>query len=171
MMRLKPNVKPFSGRMDVVPLLNVIFLLLLFFVISSSFVFQAGIPVELPRAVAASLNPTEKLVITITRSDLLFFNDKPVNWDELERELREVVLINKMAMAKRTSAQNATNSRIRALPPMVVLRADRNVPYAKVIDVMGLARSLNLGVYLATDYQPRETAFSSAATPGHGTTP
>lgn len=158
MMRLKPNVKPLAGRLETVPLINVIFLLLLFFIISSSFVFQAGIPVELPYAAGSSMNPAEKLVITITKQDLLFFNDKPVNWEDLERELREVALSGKMQMAKRTTSTRDSGGRMRALPPMVVLKADGSVSYARVVEVMGLARSLNLGVYLATDYTPRKPA-------------
>jgi biopolymer transport protein ExbD len=35
----------------------------------------------------------------------------------------------------------------------VVLRADQSVPYARVMEVMSLARSLNLGVFLATDLE------------------
>ena len=103
-MRIKPRVKVFAGRIDLVPLLNVIFLLLIFFVLSSSLVFQPGIPVELPPAVNSAMNTTEKLVITITRSNLLFFNDKPVQWEELERELRELVLTSRLVMAKRGAA-------------------------------------------------------------------
>ena len=164
MMRLKPNVKPVAVRLEVVPLINVMFLLLLFFIISSSFVFQAGIPVELPRVANTSMNPTEKLVITVTKQDLLFFNDKPVNWEDLERELREVVLSGKVQMARRASSQPGSPGRLRTLPPMVVLKADGSVSYARVMEVMGLARSQNLGVYLATDSQPRSPALNRPAT-------
>jgi biopolymer transport protein ExbD len=150
-MRIRPRVKVFAGQIDPIPLINVVFLLLIFFIISSSLVFQAGIPVELPKAVNPSMSVTDKLVITINRdaSDLLFFNDKPVKWDELERELRELVLESKLIMARR--AGTLGSSRESARSPLVVLRADRNVPYARVMEVMSLARSLNLGVFLATD--------------------
>lgn len=153
-MRIKPNVRVFAGKIDVVPLINVVFLLLIFFMISSSLVFQPGIPVELPIAVNPAMNTVDKLVITITRSDLLFFNDKPVQWDELERELRELVLQSKLASARRTGA-NAGAAAPRA--PLVVLRADKNTAYNRVMQVMAMARSLNLGVYLATGLGTKPT--------------
>lgn len=152
-MRLRPRVKIYAGRIDPIPLINVVFLLLIFFIISSSLVFQAGIPVELPKAVNPGMSVADKLVITINRdsTDLLFFNDKPVKWDELERELRELVLESKLIMARR--AGTLGNPRESARSPLVILRADKSVPYARVMEVMSLARSLNLGVFLATDLE------------------
>lgn len=152
-MRVKPTVRVFAGRLDVIPLINVIFLLLIFFVISSSMVFQAGIPVELPKAADPEMRAADKLVITVTSSDLLFFNDKRVKWDELERELRELILERKVVMARRGAIENGLQQPVRAA--LILLRADKNAPYARVLEVMSLARSLNVGVYLVTQVQPR----------------
>ena len=165
-MRTKTNLDIISGQMDVVPLLDVFFLLLIFFLTSSSLVFQQGIPVELPRAQASTIRAAEKMVITITQSDqpdqVLFFNDNPVKWSELERELREFVLDSRLLMTKRGRAQGRDRE---AASPMLVLRADAMVPYERIIEVMSLARSLNLGVYLVTESDKREAA-NHARRPG-----
>jgi len=54
-MRIKPNVRVFAGKIDVVPLINVVFLLLIFFMISSSLVFQPD-PVGTPHPVNPAMN-------------------------------------------------------------------------------------------------------------------
>jgi len=153
-MRIRPHVKVFAGPLDVVPLLNVFFLLLIFFVISSSLVFQPGISVELPTNAAAGVLANDKLVITITDTGQLFFNDQPVLWDELERELRELVLHRKELMARRGGGARAGQP---TRAPLVILRLDRRAPYEQAMAVLSMARSLNLGVCLATA-TPRQPA-------------
>jgi len=152
-MRTEPTVKVVCDKVDAVPLVDVVFLLMIFFLISSSLVFQPGIPVELPQARSAAMRGTEKIVVTITRNDQLFFNDNRVAWEELERELRELVLSSRTVMDKRKAAAYRTDGRTEAPAPMLIVRADASVNYARIIQVMSLARSLNLGVYLATDIQ------------------
>ncbi|MFA5205383.1 MAG: biopolymer transporter ExbD [Lentisphaeria bacterium] len=146
-MRIRPNVKVFAGPLEVAPLVNVFFLLLIFFVISSSLVFQPGISVELPTSAAAEYLANDKLVITVTDLGQLFFNDQPVAWDELERELRELVLHRKELMARRAGGLRLGRP---ARAPMVILRLDRRAPYEQAMAVLSMARSLNLGVCLAT---------------------
>ena len=147
-MRIRTNLRVMSGPLDLTPLVDVVFLLLIFFMISSSLVFWPGMQVDtevqLPEGRTNSMTAADKLIITITRSDLLFFNDKPVQWEELERELHELVRSSRLASGKRGEPYRA---------PLVVLRADRSIPYGKIVQVMSLARSLGLGVYLVTDYE------------------
>ncbi len=150
-MRIKPTIKAVSGKIDVVPLIDVVFLLLIFFLISSSLVFQPGIAVELPKARGNNMRAAEKIIVTITRNNLLFFNDTPVEWAELERQLRELVLTSRTVMHRQSGSPDG--GRLQDYSPMIVLRADAAVPYRRIAEVMALARSLGLGVYLATDIQ------------------
>ncbi len=147
-MRTEPTLNVVSGKVDIVPLVDVVFLLLIFFLISSSLVFQPGVAVELPKSYTDSMRAAEKIVVTITKEDLLFFNDNPVKWEELERELAEIVHSRAVMNSRSPIRPDATSG---AFTPMLVLRADANVPYKKIVQVMSLARSLDLGVYLATD--------------------
>lgn len=167
-MRIRPTVKVFSGRIDVIPLINVMFLLLLFFVISSSLVFQAGVPVELPAAVRPEMRATDKLVVTLTRNGLLFLNDKPVRRDELERELRELVYETRKTMAFRSGEAGGGHAAA-ARPlrtPAVLLQADKQVPYDQIMEVVSLARSLKLGVFMASAPPPQATPLPAAPAPG-----
>ena len=150
---IRPTARVYAGRLDPVPLINVVFLLLIFFLISSSLVFQPGIPVDLPPAVNPNMNVTDTLLVTINRNGVLYFNDKRVEWAELERELRELVLDSKVAAANRAGTRITGFGDKTVRNPALILRADRNVPYDRIMQVISLARSLNLGVYMATALQ------------------
>jgi len=147
---IRPNAKVFAGRLDPIPLINILFLLLIFFLISSSLVFQPGIQVDLPLAKNPTMNATDKLVITITRNGQAFLNDRKVEWSDLERELRNRVLELKIDASRRNNTRITGIEDKSVRNPAVVLRADRNVSYDRVMEVVSLARSLNLGVYMAT---------------------
>jgi biopolymer transport protein ExbD len=160
-MRLKTRAKIIAGPLPLAPLVNLVFLLLIFFMMSSSVVFWPGTQVEtrveLPQSYTHTMSAADKLVITINRSGLLFFNDNPVQWDELERLLKELVHTSRLTSDKRGGpaepARNGNGQQKPSRSPLVVLRADRGIPYGKIVEVMSLARSLNLGVYLVTDSQ------------------
>lgn len=158
-MRIKTNLRVVAGPLELTPLVDVVFLLLIFFMISSSLVFWPGTKVdtevELPPARTNSMTAADKLIITITRADLLFFNDKPVQWDELEGQLHELVRSSRVASGRRGGRSGGSGSAAHR-PPLVVLRADQSIEYGKIVRVMSLARSLGLGVYLVTDPEKAE---------------
>ncbi len=153
-MKIRSRLKVYSGAIEVAPLIDVIFLLLIFFMLNSTRVFQPGIPVELPKASTSSKRTAQKIIITIAQNDegksILYFNDNPVPWDKLKRRLAELVYDSRVISARRRPDISEGDAEER-LSPMVVLRADENVPYRQIVEVMSLARSLNLGVYLATE--------------------
>jgi len=154
MMKTKTRLKIISGPMSLVAIVDVFFLLLVFFMISSSLVFWPGTKVEtkvrLPRSRINSMNVADKIVITITSSQHLFFNDRNVLWEDLERKLKELVRESRLASAARANLPIVEQVK-RARSPLVVLRADGGIPYSRIIDLMSLARSLGLNVYLVTE--------------------
>ena len=154
MLRIKPNVTVMSVPRLSIPLVDLFFILLIFFMISNSVVFWPGTKVEtsvrLPRSREPSMSEADKVVVTITQSGRLFFNDRNVAWDDLERELSELVRESRIAAAHRTNdSTDAATRRMRS--PLLVLRADKGIAYEQIMSVMSLARSLGLGVYLVTD--------------------
>ncbi len=91
-MTFKTHCQMSKGMVDAAPLVNVVFLLLLFFVLNSSLVMQSGFGVSLPAAGMTPLTGNfQTLVVTAARDDLLFFNDQPISIDKLEQALREAV--------------------------------------------------------------------------------
>lgn len=87
-MRFKRRLKIERGLLDLTPLVNVFFLLLIFFIFTSSFIFQPGIRVNLPKVVTSEVIQQENVVIIITKDDKVYLNDREISQDELASHLR-----------------------------------------------------------------------------------
>jgi biopolymer transport protein ExbD len=119
-MTFKTNCQMSKGLVDPAPLVNVVFLLLLFFVLNSSFVMQSGFGVWLPGGGTTPLREDfQTLVVTVARDDLLFFNDQPVAIDKLEQTLREAV--------------QQTRARV------LIIKADKQVSLGTETEIMSAA--------------------------------
>lgn len=87
-MKFKRRLKTEKGLLDLTPLINVFFLLFIFFLFTSSFIFQPGIKVNLPKAVTSEVIQQENVVIIITKDDKVYLNDREISQDELASKLR-----------------------------------------------------------------------------------
>lgn len=120
-MKIKTHKEPLTS-FNAISLTDIIFLLLVFFLLSSTFVLQPGIKVQLPTTTARPDVSSEKsLVISLTKEGAVYLNDDLVNRIELGARLRQKVL-------------DVGN-------PIVVLRADKNVQISSLVDVMDIAKS------------------------------
>ncbi len=109
-------------QIDIAPLIDVIFQLLIFFMLSSSFTFQTGIKVSLPKAVTSDAIKEENLVITITRENVIYLNGKVSTMDELRHQL----------------------SRAKGKGYMLLIKADRRASVGRIVDVWDLCRNLGI---------------------------
>jgi biopolymer transport protein ExbD len=89
-MKFKRRLKIVKGIGDLTPLINVFFLLLIFFLFSSSFIFQPGIKVSLPKAVTSEVIQQENAIIVVTKDDRIFLDDREISKDELASRLRVI---------------------------------------------------------------------------------
>jgi biopolymer transport protein ExbD len=79
--------KPLDESLRVAPLLDIIFLLLLFFLLTSVFM-EPGIPVELPESDTAELqSEQQEVVIALSKSGEITVNSNSVSYDELSTAL------------------------------------------------------------------------------------
>ena len=108
-----------KGRIDAAPMVDVVFLLLIFFILSSSFVLQPGIKVDLQPSTARSFSPFQGLVVTVTRENLLFFNEQRTTLEGLAKSLQ-------------AAGQRGRNQEL-------VIKADKQVPHGTVVQVMSMA--------------------------------
>lgn len=111
-----------KGQIDIAPLIDIVFLLLIFFMLTSNFVLQPGIKVRLPRAVTSEVISSENLVVTVTGQDLLFLNDKPIQIAVLHERLKE-------------AAQKKEN---------VLLKADTSSSLGRVVEIWDMCRDLGI---------------------------
>lgn len=91
-MRLKRHLKleRTLRTIDIAPLIDVVFLLLIFFMLTSSFIFQPGIKVNLPRAITSEMLSEENAVISITAENLIYYKQKLVTIKELSPLLKGI---------------------------------------------------------------------------------
>ena len=148
--RIRPRLKPIHGAPDLIPFVNVFFLLLVFFMIGSSFVPISGIPVNLPEAPSVSKYSARKYIITLDRNGRIYFNDEMVdNLKQLRGKLRAFV------------ARNADDER-----DSIVLRADRSNTFETISQIMALAEELHLNMFiLARKSSSEKTVFTETERP------
>lgn len=79
------NAKRNSGGVDLSPMLDVIFQLILFFLVSTSFSVLPAINVKLPVSTTASGQKTGSITITVLENGGLWFNDEKVTMEELDK--------------------------------------------------------------------------------------
>ncbi len=89
-MKFKKRLKIEKGQIDLTPMVNVFFLLLVFFIFTSSFIFQPGIRVNLPKAVTSEVIQQENAVVIITKDDKMYLDDREITSDELASKLNIV---------------------------------------------------------------------------------
>jgi len=125
-MRLQPR-KRRSPELNLTPLIDVVFLLLIFFMVSTTFQRESQIRVELPQASAEESpdSPPRFLDITVDREGRFYVNQEEVINTELET----------LKQAIRKAAMRESD-----LP--VIINADAQSPYQAVIKVMDAASQL-----------------------------
>lgn len=121
-MRL-PNEPEPPFQINILPMIDVIFAILTFFMMSTLFLTRSeGLPVNLPAASTAESQPQDQVVVTIGSQGQLALNQQPIAIDALEAQIQALVLIGKS--------------------PVVVINADEAVNHGKVIAVMDRLRAL-----------------------------
>ena len=102
-MKFKRKVKIEKGMIDLTPLVNVFFLLFIFFLFTSSFIFQPGIKVSLPKAVTSEVLQQDSVVITITKEDKIYLSEREMSQDELASNLKLLAKANTPLLVKADS--------------------------------------------------------------------
>jgi len=149
-MRFATYSSYFAGKLDFVPVLNVILLLLLFFLLCSSFfVLQVGEPIALSSARDAGVGSApSRLILVVSHDsnrldgDKIFFNDQLTTLDRLPQVLND---------AKANFPGDS-----------LIAKIDRGVPTETLVSILQTARQLDLKVTLATSLAPANA--DSAAT-------
>jgi biopolymer transport protein TolR len=102
------------SEINVTPFVDVMLVLLVIFMVTAP-LLQQGIDVNLPKAKGKDLPPEERITLIIKRNGAIYMNDNPVSLPEMRRKLESISTLN----------------------PNVFLKADKDVPYGFVVEVMG----------------------------------
>jgi biopolymer transport protein ExbD len=112
-----------TSGVDITPLLDIVFQLLLFFILTSALI-QPNIELTLPESSQNSEVAEADLVISVDKESRIFFNDKNVLSEEVEPLLRSF------------AGQNSSG--------LVILRIDRSVPYGSFFSILDASRSVGI---------------------------
>lgn len=107
------------SEINVTPFVDVMLVLLIIFMVTAP-LLQQGIDVNLPQAKGKELTPTERVVITIKKDGKIYLNKTGTSINELKSKLA--------SMSDRD----------------IFLKADKDVPYGIVIEVMGELREIGI---------------------------
>jgi biopolymer transport protein ExbD len=130
-MKFKRNLYIEDAQLDMIPFINCVFLLLIFFLLTSSFIFQPGIKINLPKAVTSEVIRENTVVITVTADNRYYLDEMPVTLLELK---------NKLEKASSTGP--------------VLIKADRDVVLSKVINIWDFCRDIGIKqVNIATNQE------------------
>ena len=134
-MKLTRSYTLFPGLMIVVPLINVLFLVVVFFAMSSRFVLQPGLAVTLPLSPFTLTPPRDTQIVSITSTPVpaIYHREQKVTVEELAVRLRDM------------------RTRDRSL----IIKADRGTPYDLVMQITNQA--LQNGFFVMLAAQPAGT--------------
>lgn len=123
--------KKISTDLNIAPLIDVVFQLLIFFMLTANFITQPGIKLVLPSAVTSKPHQDDNVTVFITEDNELYLNEARVSLNELLEKLKPEIL----------SAKKKT----------VVIKADEKINLGLAVKVMDIAKQADAeGVVIST---------------------
>ncbi len=103
-----------------ISLTDIVLLLLIYFLLSSSFMVHPGIKVQLPRAVSGEFDRANRVYLTLTKSDQVFLNGQLVSHADLGARLGAQLKV--------------------AADKTVIIRADKDLTLEATVRVIDIAK-------------------------------
>jgi len=131
-MNLRPGHKEESVEVNLTPLIDVVFLLLIFFMVTTTFDRHARLKVSLPESsTKAAQQKSDPLILSIDAKGNYFLNDRQI-------------INQQLATLKQAIQKTLTNDNVNIKDVSLVLRADANTPHQSVVRAMDAASQLGL---------------------------
>ncbi len=125
-MNLRPRQKRSDLLVDLTPMIDVVFLMLIFFMVSTSFTANNSIKLDLPQSKSQAANKEEKqVVISIKADGQLYVQDERVKDADLRRRILNIT-------------KGDPNMR-------VVIRADADAKHKRLVYALDTIRELGMG--------------------------
>jgi biopolymer transport protein ExbD len=117
--------QPEESTLDMTPLVDVVFLLIIFFMLSTTFIVVPGLHIDLPEAASEKIEiETQKAVLSVDREGALYFDEERVDRESMRRKLMEA------------SASNPET--------LILLKGDRGCGYGRIVDLLDMVRQTGL---------------------------
>ena len=123
-------------HLDIAPLIDIVFLLLIFFMLTANFIMQPGIKLALPQAATAKPQEEENIIVFITKDNRVYLNDREINIGELREALEK-----KLKTAEKK---------------IVILKADEKINLGLAVKVMDIAKEAGTeGLVISTQIKDK----------------
>lgn len=111
-MRFKKQAEweQYPKPVEIIPLINLLFLLLLFLLLVSNFVLQPGMKINLPKVFTSDALPLENIELVITGENLVYFDDKPISQDNLKNLVMQAAKRKQPVLIKADKAASLASS-------------------------------------------------------------
>lgn len=110
--RINRNEDVDQGDVDMTPMLDIVFILLIFFIVTTSFVREEGILVDRPKANKPSKNDNPIVVVKISSTGLITFNGKPVDIERLAARIESFLAKNESTTAVVIPSYETTHNNV-----------------------------------------------------------
>ena len=123
-MRFRRRLAP-NANVDLIPMIDVVFQLVVFFMVSSTFVMTPGIALDLPESTSSEPVVINRVVVTIASESRIYLNRDEVSYDELDAQL---------------AALEEQSERLDAEARSAIIEANADVPYETIVSVLDVMR-------------------------------
>ena len=124
MAREKATIKE-AEQLDLTPMIDVVFQLLIFFMVTAVFAITPGLDIKLPEAETAQAPDKENLFIVVDQDGNMKLNHKSVTFANLKDEL-----VSKRAILDNTTA--------------IIIQGDERATHGQIVNIMDIAREVGL---------------------------
>ncbi|MCM8769422.1 MAG: biopolymer transporter ExbD [Candidatus Omnitrophica bacterium] len=123
-MQFKRHYSIIKGELNMAPLIDVVLQQLIYFMLTSSFIMQPGIRIHLPQAATTERMEEREVVVSVSETGGIFFEERQVSWEQLERLFKE----------EAAGGRQVT----------VIIKGDQQARHGDVVSVMDRARLAGL---------------------------
>jgi biopolymer transport protein ExbD len=127
-----------EATLTIAPLIDMVFLLLVFFLVTYHFDLASGVPIQLPKVAAKNFDEVrEKVTVLIDKSGQIYLKGSKLDLPALRAELKGIV--------QREGAVS------------LVLQADKDVPHGIVVEAMDAAKTAGVRtIIIAAQWRPEK---------------
>lgn len=118
-----------DGGLSLAPMIDVVFLLLIFFMVSTTFVLRPGLQLELPTSESTAQVSEDRWTITVTPEGNFYLNEEESSLEALQKRLEED-------------------------PKPTTVRADRTLPHGLIVDVLDAVQQAGIEAVNVSTREP-----------------
>ncbi len=125
-----------DAQLNVTPLVDVVLQLVLFFMVSTTFVIKTGFKITLPTTTVRDIQPIRDLVVSISQKGVIYLNNDLITIDNFSDKLKKIGNLQEK---------------------LLIIKADKKVYHGLVVNVMDIAKTNGVNkIVIATEHKVKK---------------